>query len=94
MNQQKVKEIAEMGVYPGDLALSELRSRRGLKKNVHISRNCSKFTQDVPRNYHACFTAMNLPVIIPISEEAFGGKPQDWGPNCIFTVRSTNVIML
>eukprot|EP01126_Amoeba_proteus_P066699 TRINITY_DN9707_c0_g1_i2.p1 TRINITY_DN9707_c0_g1~~TRINITY_DN9707_c0_g1_i2.p1 ORF type:complete len:565 (-),score=112.25 TRINITY_DN9707_c0_g1_i2:19-1527(-) len=69
--QRLFKGLAEMG-FLGSSNLTELRTKRNLGNMGW-------------QNSFEALVQLNLPIIVPINEAAFGGKPRDWHQKACFT---------
>jgi hypothetical protein len=70
--QAKLKQFMENN--PFSHTLNTMRTRRGL----------APFTGSESETWSTILSA-NSPLVIPINQHAFGGKPSDWPPNAILT---------
>uniref|UniRef100_A0A7S1ISJ4 C2 domain-containing protein n=1 Tax=Eutreptiella gymnastica TaxID=73025 RepID=A0A7S1ISJ4_9EUGL len=69
--QAKIKQLMDNGVTGDGQELSKIRKRRGLPI--------------LKRTVWEMFIELETPLIVPISEEMFGGRPDDWPSSFVFT---------
>lgn len=70
---ERIKVIMENNPFDFNTALNTMRRGRGLEPFSHRV------------NDHCLIVSQNIPVIVPINEVAFGGKPQEWHSNAALT---------